>query len=304
MLEVGSALCGITIIQRAGSGGYGEVYFGHSASDGRIYAIKVESVDSKKQALANEAIILRSLNSPYFPRVYKCSKTKDFKFISMEALGVSVSKILRESRTICYETMYVIASEALKVIRQLHTFGIVHNDIKPSNFVLRPRSNAPLCLLDFGGAYYYMDPETKKRYQMSENKRNSRTLLYASPNSHKKKMLGPRDDLYSWFIMLLEMFGGKIPWGYEEDKNKILAMKLEVKAKELCSKMPHTFNKIYDLIISYEYEDEINYDLIQNLLDNAKLGFRFVNKKKVRKKLMNQFDKEMYFVPFDTIQAP
>lgn len=292
-----------TLVKPAGSGAYGHVYYVYNNEDDKIYAMKVESTELTETKLGLEVLIMKTLRSPYFPQIYHCGRTPDSRFAVMEALGPNLAAVLRTHSKFRFEYSYVIASETLKIVKELHSLGIVHNDIKPSNFVLRPYSDVPLVLLDFGGAYKYINPDTNEIYPIDAPCTCTVTRKYASTNVRKKIRLSPRDDMYSWFISLIEIFYGKVPWDPLSDKSDTDRMKSKIDPRKLCKGMPQNFLKIYNMIEPLNYEDKVDYDAIQNLLKTSRDDLKGVNHKLIWKLIMKEFSKEMSLVPRETIQS-
>lgn len=303
VVPLGARIGDFTVVQHAGHGGYGEVYYVFSQKQQKMFAMKLEMNDIKSPALEREANHLHYMRNAYFPKLYDAGRSKKFKYCIIEALGCSVGKIMKISHPLPIAEAYVISREMLLAIKELHAYQIVHNDIKASNFLLRPRSDRHLCLIDLGIAYHYIDPKTNERYPLSRTKEGYGTFKYSSPNAHYKLRLAPRDDLYSWFYTIIEMFGGRLPWKHTEDKSEILKSKIAATTQELCKGLPSNFRRIYDMIKSYEFDSECDYSTILDLLDSAKISFRRLDKNRVWNHIMDKYKKEMYFVPQDTIQS-
>lgn len=303
MLDVGTSVKNYTIVEHVGAGAYGEVYYVFNSVDSKMYAMKVESNDITKTKLGGEVLIYKKLNSAYFPHIYKCGRGPGVRYAVFEALGVSISTILKSGYKLSYEQFYCIATESLKALKEFHSMGMIHNDVKPGNFCLRPRSDVPLVLVDMGGSCYYKDPETNERYPIETQMGITYTKKYVSYNADKKQMFGPADDMYSWFLMMVDIFKRKLPWDKISDLDEICKIKRDISPKKLCRRLPDNFVKIYNLIISLKYEDDVDYNLIQKLLDSSKIGLKFVKAKSVWKGLMKEFSKEMYMVPEVTIQS-
>lgn len=194
------------------------------------------------------------------------------------------------------KTFYAIAEETLKILEYLHTqLGIVHRDIKPSNFLLRPRSNAPLCLVDFGLAKRYIDKATNLPIPPSTKKRFTGTLRYASPNAHMGLDLAPRDDLYSWFYMMLEIRrNGKLPWGKVNDRLESLEMKQKIYVHDNCDELPERFASIYRTISGLTYDSMPDYARLFSMLESAKktdnIDTKLRSKKKKKSRLNTNLD--------------
>ena len=90
----------------------------------------------------------------------------------------------------------------------MHCAGIIHRDIKPSNFVMgnqaseEDRSKVYLC--DFGLAKEHLDMNTLEVYPPRKHTDFRGTIPYASLTAHQKKELGRKDDLWSYFFIILE----------------------------------------------------------------------------------------------------
>lgn len=62
-------------------------------------------------------------------------------------------------------------------------------------------------LIDFGLAKEHLDPQTGQPYPPRELSEFRGTIPYASLSSHFKKDLSRRDDLWSFFFIMLEFLG-------------------------------------------------------------------------------------------------
>lgn len=280
--EIGSHVLGFTFLDIVGHGADGDVFLVHNEKDNKIYALKVEQNSSKLPVLEHEYNIMCEIKSPYFPKAQLFTNLDNIKFIVMEALGCSLRRVIGDFK-LRAEHAYVIATEMLNSIKGLHNQHYVHNDIKPENFLLRNDVNNPLVLIDFGIAYTYRNPETENRYPQFKVRLAYGTLRYKSPNGHRKIRLCPRDDMYSWFYCVLELFGGILPWKGEKNPLIVLDKKISATSDSLCLGLPKNLKKIYEMIQKYDFDSDIDYDTIQNYLDNMKLSFKFMDKKKIWK---------------------
>lgn len=94
----------------------------------------------------------------------------------------------------------------LAAIENVHSAGIIHRDIKPSNFVMGRSSDDKnhVYLVDFGLAKEHLDLKTGLPLHPRGNTDFRGTIPYASINAHLKSELSRRDDMWSFFFVILE----------------------------------------------------------------------------------------------------
>lgn len=147
----------------------------------------------------------------------------------------------------------------LLCIKYFHENGLVHRDIKPDNFLLRPGVEHNLVLIDFGLSKIDTD-ETGVLIPEIQKAGFKGTIKYASPFAHRGKDLGRRDDLYSWFYTTVEFMIGSLPWSDLKDSNLVLKLKRKFRQSEYFSKIPSRLTQIFSVIENMKFEDKPNYD--------------------------------------------
>jgi serine/threonine protein kinase len=155
-----------------------------------------------------------------------------------------------------------MAIEMLRTIEACHKLGIVHGDVKPSNFLLKSSRRFPLALIDFGLSIVQKSHHPEDHAFMG-------TLKYASVDAHRGKEVVRRDDLISWFYTVVEMWAGKLPWSKVADQKKICAMKLELDMIRYIRKMPRSVQNVWKLIKKLIRKEEPEYKLMMAFLEKA-----------------------------------
>ena len=112
----------------------------------------------------------------------------------------------------------------LDSIENVHSRGFIHRDIKPSNFCIgKFNDNSKIYIVDFGLAKKHLQngiPMPQRRHADFRG-----TITYASINAHLKKDLSRRDDLWSFYFVILDFFDANIPWKQYQDKDTVMNIK-------------------------------------------------------------------------------
>ncbi|KAJ5069523.1 tau-tubulin kinase 1 [Anaeramoeba ignava] len=274
------------ILNRIGYGTFGEIYKAKDNLKSQDVAIKFERSDQKRQSLKLEIAILKLLQpSKYFTEFIYCGKNEDYTFLVMELLGQNLSQLLQKNplKKFSLSTTIRIGLEMLNAIESLHKIGFVHRDIKPSNFVIRKnirnKNETFLVLIDFGLARSYITHEGELRKPRKKIGFRG-TARYASINSHDNTELSRRDDMWSFFYVMIEFLKGNLPWRKVKDQKQIGFLKKKYNTMEIVKDLPNEFATIMEHIQSLKYEDEPDYNMIRNVLAGlfAKQEFNYEEK--------------------------
>lgn len=260
------------IVDHIGRGGFGEIYSVLDTRNNKKYAMKIELRSANRQGLMQEIQFFENLHpSPLFPEYIYSGSNNDYRYLVMELLGPSLSKMRRLLPNHRYTPISSIrlAYHMLRCIEQFHHQGFIHRDIKPGNFLIRndeTRSN-PVVLTDFGLSKKFLIDT--KHIPDQEQVGFVGTCKYASIHAHEGRELSRRDDLLSWFYSIVELAESRVPWPGTRDRDRTFYMKRSTKPEQLCRALPIEFAQIYNNLINLEFSQKPDYDWIKNMLNDC-----------------------------------
>lgn len=186
----------------------------------------------------NMLLIPEQLNINYMlkikcvPETYSYIECDDFNFLTMDLCGDNFENLI-ESYKFTERSKYFIAHRLLHTLSCIHRVGIIHRDIKLSNFVLNAKLSKtnlesnfnlyPMIIdMGLGKEYYKYEPDKVILIPPSNSKSITGTLRYISLNIHEYKTPTIVDDLISLCYTLIVIFTGKnLPWvGHRKDGDK------------------------------------------------------------------------------------
>ena len=172
------------------------------------------------------------LKTKCIPEAYSYIECNDFNFLTMELCGDNFENLL-EKYTLTEKSKYFVAHRLLHIMSCVHRCGIIHRDIKLSNFVLNDKiiygnneSNSKLypILIDMGlgKEFYKYEPDKVIPVSQINTKSITGTIRYISLNIHEFKSPTIIDDLISLSYSLIVIFTDKnLPWvGHKKDTDK------------------------------------------------------------------------------------
>ena len=273
--------------QLIGQGGYSSVYIckKKDADTDQTYALKLSKDirNSSKNHLLIEYKILRYLVGGIgIPKVYSYGKEDDNIFLVQELLGNNLNQEMKNRKNKFNKKTFIsLGLQMISRIEFLHSYGFIHCDIKPDNFVLGlkqeknmkdiDKNNFTLYLIDYGLAEPYMNLKTKVHKKPKENQGHKGTIDFCSINSHMGLSLSRRDDLESLAYCLIYLYLGKLPWtssrSIGKSKENILNAKIEFSS--ICKQLKNidkNLVKILDYVSKLQFEEKPNYQHIKELI--------------------------------------
>ncbi|KJH48261.1 hypothetical protein DICVIV_05623 [Dictyocaulus viviparus] len=204
------------LLQILGDGGYGTVFLSQNMQ--KNVAVKTEKYS--KSMLHIEVNVLKAANAAnckHFCQLYDYGTCKpDYVYVVMTLLYKDLHKLRSDlpDRKFSFSTSLRLAIQTFNAIEELHSIGFISRDIKPGNFAPGHKATKQgniIFMYDFGLARRYLDKN--KNLVPSRNEVGWRgTTRYGSLVAHKRMDLSRRDDIESWFYMLIEITKGSLPW--------------------------------------------------------------------------------------------
>ena len=247
-----------------GTGAMGEVYLAYDLMSDNKIVLKTLIKDTKdsiknREAFQKEFKVMTEVHHPNICRVYDFGivgtelnyldddlkidlKTGDY-FFTMEYLkGLDWDKVLNNLTELEFYETIVQVCQALDYV---HTRGLVHYDIKPSNIrIIRQQKKVIAKLMDFGLASI-LSTNTLKG-----------TPAYIAPEIVQKKHSDYYVDYYSFGVVLYQLFTGSLPFT-ETDLLALLQAQVEKQPipPSKLSDIPSNIEHIILKLLSKNIED-------------------------------------------------
>jgi eukaryotic-like serine/threonine-protein kinase len=157
--------------------------------------------------LEMEQLILARLTGPHFPRFVAAGDIRAAPCIVMEWIdGQGLAAIIARA-PLPPEDVARIGAALADAVHSVHLQEVIHFDLKPQNFILRPSGEA--VLLDFGFARHarYPDLLAEERHFAAGSS------AYVSPEQLQGDRSDARSDLFALGVLLYELATGKQPFG-------------------------------------------------------------------------------------------
>eukprot|EP01118_Nematostelium_gracile_P009066 TRINITY_DN303_c0_g1_i3.p1 TRINITY_DN303_c0_g1~~TRINITY_DN303_c0_g1_i3.p1 ORF type:complete len:427 (-),score=80.67 TRINITY_DN303_c0_g1_i3:16-1296(-) len=280
-------ICGkYRMLNKLGSGSFGDIYAGINVEDNERIAIKLESVRSRHPQLHYESRVYKAVKGGVgIPNVKWFGVECDYSIMVMDLLGPSLEDYFNFChRKFSLKTILMLAQQMLRLVEYLHTRNFIHRDIKPDNFVMgRGKKGPTVHMIDFGLAKKYRDSKTHEHLPYRTLKSLTGTPRYASINTHLGIEQSRRDDLESLAYVFLYFCRGSLPWQGLPAKNKkqkyqkITEKKVSTSVDQLCEGFPTEFGTFLTYTKNLHFTDKPDYDYLVKLFRDLfiKKGYKY-----------------------------
>ncbi|CAL5428618.1 unnamed protein product [Camellia sinensis] len=263
--ELFQATNGFSPSNLIGEGGYGSVYKGILNSDEQIVAVKVLELHEHgaNKSFVTECEALKNIRHRNLVKIITACSSIDFKGNDFKALvfefmeNGSLENWLHpslleknEPKNLNFVQRLNIAIDVACALDYLHNhceMAFVHCDLKPSNILL----DGDLCahVSDFGLVKIFSATNGISIHQQSSSTGIRGTIGYVAPEYGMGEKVSTQGDMYSYGVLLLEMFTGKGPTSNIFTSNVNLHSYVK-----MC--LPEQVMKIVDPQIILEMEEE------------------------------------------------
>jgi tRNA A-37 threonylcarbamoyl transferase component Bud32 len=210
--EPGETLGHHEILGKIGSGGMGVVFKARDVKLKRVVALKVllpnilSAEERYVERFMREAQAASSLNHPGITTVYEVGEDRGRHYISMEYVQGRTLKVWRHDDPKNFVAQLGAAIQAGWALAAAHAHSVVHRDIKPENIMIT--EEGVVKIMDFGLAQLRLEGEEK----LTRTGIALGTPAYMSPEQALGGTIDHRTDVFSFGIVLYELFSGQRPF--------------------------------------------------------------------------------------------
>lgn len=209
------------IVAEIGAGGMATVHKAIQKSLDRPVAIK----ELKRAYHADNQIVRRferesrvaaSLQHENIVHIYDYWKKPTYCIVMEYVDGINLAEVIEKTGPLSVDVGIMIAIQVCNALDYAHMRGLIHRDIKPSNIMIK--RNGEVKLMDFGIAH------TRNLESLTMPGTLIGTPAYMSPEQIIGQQLDVRSDIFSFGIVLYEMFTGVKP--FTDDETRAVSAKI------------------------------------------------------------------------------
>lgn len=249
-----------TILNKIGDGGFATVYLAQHTVLEKKAAVKflledwVGESDVVSRFFDEARTMERLHDNPHIVKIIdiatveKCTEEGLPPYFIMEYIdGRSLEDYVKSDEPFTLEDIVKIMTSALSALQHCHDMGVVHRDVKPSNFMITKAGDVKLT--DFGIA----------KASINTSKTGEGLTLGSTDYMSPEQALGKRDldyrsDIYSLGVSLYQMVCDRLPF-IGDSPNAIALMHIQEKLVPPVELLPDIPMRLNDIIVKAMAKD-------------------------------------------------
>ncbi len=216
LLAPGARVGRYEVVAHLASGGMGEVYRARDVELGRDVALKVlagphADKPGAVERFRREARHAARLSHKNIVTLYDWGQDDGTWFLALELIdGIDLHSHILDKGRLRPQMAWVITVQAARALDHAYQQGVIHRDVKPSNFLLtRHGAKLRVKLTDFGLSRSNDDEDCR----VTRDGTTVGTVDYMAPEQARDSALADvRSDLYSLGCTLYHMLAGQPPF--------------------------------------------------------------------------------------------
>ncbi|MCJ1479816.1 serine/threonine protein kinase [Lambiella insularis] len=281
------------LIRRLGGGSFGSIYQATDSETGDEVAVKLEYQEIEPSLLRDEVDIYKSLSGGEgIPQVKWSGWECECRAMVFDLLGPSLEDLFNYcNRRFSLKTVLMLADQLIARLQFIHSKKVLHQDIKPANFLMGTGSKGNcVYVTDLGlasGHFSSEAPQVTSQHQA----RLWGTAYFASVAGHRgigkckeeddqdpladrAPEQSQRDDMESLGYMLLYFLRGRLPWhnvkaaSKQEKAERMMEYKASIRVDELCEDMPNEFKTYMNDVRALNFGEKPEYSKLRRMFRN------------------------------------
>ena len=203
----------------------GMVYKARDQELGETVAIKVLRPDVARESgrierrFRSEIRLARRVRHRNVCSVYGDGEDRGLRYICMEFIdGENLARVARSAGGLAWEDAWDVVLQVASGLEAIHGAGVVHRDLKTAN-LMRDREQV-VRVMDFGIAKHHLGGTGG--HTVTATGALMGTPEYMSPEQLRGETVDFRSDLYSFGVVVYELFTGTLPFRGETPVATIL----------------------------------------------------------------------------------
>ncbi|CAG2122222.1 unnamed protein product, partial [Medioppia subpectinata] len=245
--------------------------------------LKVERIGHKEdnKRLENEYRFLQILaTNQWYDFMIDYLTDQSFRYLLMRPLGLNLREFCAQKRKLNewgIQTLMSFADQMISRVANCHLRGILHQDIKPENFMVDTEN--VLYLIDFNLAkMLFNESGAHIPYRRRSAVHSTGNVQFLSVNAHEGHQQSRRDDLISVGYTMIFLAKGSLPWSrhssrFYSSRSEYLSavgqLKSSCSVDELCDGLPDAFKQYMNLCLSLKFYETPNYLTLRKLFTDS-----------------------------------